>query len=550
MLRRIKPFWVLTGAGLLLAVVTVLYVSMDQGICPPTDSEHHTLNAQLFARTIHLFGISGLWELMRASYPGWPPGSYVLLYGPLAWLMGEGNQMVRLCALPLIPLLLWGVFRLNSALLGDRLSGTLAAALTIFSFGIAGQLRQVSIDLPATAAVLLAALALLRAQTWTRLRPSLLFGATCGLCLFCRVQAIFFLSGPALLTAFFAWQRCSDHGARARLVGRMALALLTAAAISSPWWFGHLRWLWDIMTSHLTPERIQPRGDPGFLPGLTFYAAALGRICGWPTLLSVIVTLPLLLKKSDPTHPRVEVLALVALVLGGLLGGALGIHREARYLLPAIPAMAVLAALGLRRLSRPWQGLLAAGLLLLTVGPTLLLSGFGLRGNSKLARHGVVEWGYSRIPVKVPSWEAAQEVARVLYRASGKNRQGDEIYLLLVQEEHMNYLPRITSFLAPQFPDLLFSYTNNLAITNSGRHLMERNQRWLFLLTETRHAFDLPLLWAAKKHRYKNPVPIRLYRVPPPHGLYRAVHRHNLKKYAVPTPPDSRPTSEAHSRDG
>ena len=34
-------------------------------------------------------------------------------------------------------------------------------------------------------------------------------------------------------------------------------------------------------------------------------------------------------------------------ILGGVLGCAAGVHREPRYLLPAMPALAVLAALGL-----------------------------------------------------------------------------------------------------------------------------------------------------------------------------------------------------------
>ncbi len=533
--RWLRPWMLLAAAAVPVALLTWRFVHNDPALCPPTDSEHHLLNAQLYARTLRLFGLPGLWQLWRDTYVGWPPAAYALFYAPLAALFGEANDTVEACNLALIPLLLWGSYRLGRRL-GDRLTGTLAALLVLFSLGVDGQLRQFSIDLPTAAVILLALLALHRNRHWQQPGPAALFGAACGLCLMTRVQAVFFLWGPALVTAVAALRAAPRGSARRRLLLHLGLAAAAALAGSCPWWFGRLGLLWQAMAAHLTTDTFEPRGDPRFFPGLYFYCTTLGRIAGWPTLLVALGTLPrlLLVRPRTPAAAdrRLMAASLLALVLGALLSLAAGIHREARYLLPAIPAVALLAALGLRPLHRrPWARI-SALLLLLTAGPTLLVIGEGLPQRTAWVRYGVLEWAYVRQPFHIPSVFAAQKAYRALLHASGNDEAGRGVYLLLVQQG--NYLPRITSFLVPRFPELLFSYTHNPKITNNAQHVAARSRRWLFLLSETARTFNLPLVWELPAGRHGNPCAIRLYRVPPPHRWYGIIDRRDLYRQQRP----------------
>ena len=529
MALRPTPLVVLTVAGLALALVTLAWIQADTAIGPPTDSAHHLFNAIFYARTLDLGGPSLLWQTMRVSYVGWPPAAYVLLYAPLAWLLGDDSQQVRMYGLALVPLLLWGTFHLGSLVCRDRRWGVLAAVLMLFSFGVVGHLRQVSIDLPAAAAALLALVALAHTRGLSRPGRTLLFGAACGLCLFTRVQSVFFLAGPVVVVAGTSLWRCAGWIERGRRLGWLAGAGLIAVSLSSPWWYGRLGLLWHVSTSHLNPARITPRGDPSLAAGLWHYAGALGKLAGWPTLLAAVAGLVLVAagcrrRRVWPTLP----LALAACVAMGVLGCALGIHREPRYLLPAVPVLAVLACLGLRQLPRVARNVTAGVVALAVVLPTLLTSVYPIAGNHWLARNGVVEWAYVRRALRVRSEVAAAAAALALQRVTKMDPRGGRSYLVFVQDARINFLPRLGSFLAPKLPELAFTSQMNPRIANLGWHLRQRKRRELFLMTEVETQLDLPQVWGARRLLYGNRSPIRLYRVPTWHKLRGAIDRFNV----------------------
>ena len=294
-----SPVWILVWAGLVTAALTAAWVVQDTGICPPTDSEHHLFNAILYARTMHLGGLPALWDLLRTTYVGWPPASYLLLYGPLAWAISDNAHMVRIYGVMLIPIIMWCTYSL-SLRFGSRRDGALAALLTLVTFGISGQMRQVSIDLPATAAVLLVLVSMLSTRHFQKTGATLLFGAAMGLCLFTRVQANFFLVGPLVLWTVTALMRAGSVRAGLSVITRLFLAALVALAVSSTWWAGHLTSLWHISTSHMDPTQVQPRGDPSFWAGLGYYLLSLGRLCGWPMVAAPLALLQVLTRQPPP----------------------------------------------------------------------------------------------------------------------------------------------------------------------------------------------------------------------------------------------------------
>lgn len=522
-----RPVWVLTVAGLLLALITILWVGMDYGICPPTDSEHHLLDAILFSRAYHPGGIGAVWEALRYSYVGWPPAANIFPYGLFGALFGDEAQSMRMYGLVFVPVLLWGTYRLGSDL-GGRLTGTLAAVITIFSFGISGQLRQVSIDLPATVTVLLAMVALVKSRGFSRPLATLLFGAACGLCLFTRVQSVFFLTGPALAVAVAGMWGARGWRRRGKRLGWMALGVGVALLVSAPWWYGRLDLLWHISTNHLDPKVITPRGNPGFGPGLWFYAGAVGRLNGWLVLFAAGLFLPLLVCRRNLREGKLGPLILATWIFGGVLGCTYGVHREARYMLPAVPAVALVAVLGCRALPRLAGNLATAALALSVVAPTLWFAAHGVWGRDPLAIHKILEWGYVRHPTYLSVTTAANKASRALYKASGGDRTGKGVYLLFVQEGHVNYLPRLGAYLVPSYPEMVFSFTNNIGMVNSHRHQRQRRLREMFILSETKKSLKLPVLWSIKAGKYGNLSTIRMYRVPPNHPFSRIVHRRHL----------------------
>lgn len=516
---RLSPAVVLTLAGLLAALLTGLWIGIDHAICPPSDSEHHLFNALLFGRSFQIGGWPVLWETTRLSYVGWPPASYVLLYGPLAALLSDAPQWIRAYGILLIPLLLFGTYRLGSQFL-DRRNAALAAVITLFSFGVMGQIRQVSIDLPAAAVVTLALLALYQSRRFERPGPALLLGAALGLGLFTRVQALFYLVGPGLLVFVLALFRAPGWPARLRVFALALLAGAVAVGVSSPWWSGNLRSLWLISTSHLDPTQVNPRGDPTFWEGVVFYGGALGRTGGWPVFLGVLALLPQLVQRR-----REEALMLLLSVAGGFLGLTLGVHREDRYILPALPSMAILAVMGLGCLRRRiWHHRLGAALLLCIVGPTLVFTGFGISFETLVAEKGFISWAYLRKPQRQNSVDRAMRAMRRELAKHGGDPSGTSLYLLFGQEKDANFIPRLGAYLLPELPAAAFAYSLNINMVNSPWHLGLRHRRQVFLVTEMRKVFhDLPLMWSVEPNTFSNRTPLRIYRVPKNHRFRKRI---------------------------
>ena len=534
-----RPALVLAGAGLFLAVITCFWVWRDTGIAPPTDSAHHLITSIIFSRSIDAGGLAGLWDTMRHFYVGWPPASYVLLYGPLGWLLGDQSQLMRLFGLALLPIFLWGTYRLCRSLGQGRKWSVLGAVLCIFSFGVAGQVRQVSIDLPTAAAVLLTMLALVRSAGPASPRRALLLGAACGLCLFSRVQSVFFLAGPILIFAATTLFEARSWRRRGERVLALCLSGAVAALVSSPWWSGRLRSLWKVSTDHLDPGQVTPRGDPEFWAGIWYYLGALGKLCGWPLLLLVLGTLPLLILRPG-SRRSITVRLVLPWIVGGIIGCAMGVHREPRYLLPVIPAMAALAVEGLSLLAGKRRELAGAALLLTVALPTILVMGFPVRHGHPLVKRGLVEWAYTRETVRVHSELAGRHAAAAILQSNNGDTSGANTYLLVQQDPKDQFMARLAVFLSPYLPKLMFSPLVNQQLINSPLHLRERRRRQVFVLAEGSFLLNLPFIWEIKRLAFGNERPVRLYRVRPNSKLRGPIWRTALRKRAKEPQPDPR----------
>jgi hypothetical protein len=198
-------------------------------------------------------------------------------------------------------------------------------------------------------ASLLSALLAFRAEATWRWAP--VSGLLAGLALLTKGAALFLLPMAPLLALLEVWQAPKRAGARRSAAAKLALwclGLVTAAAIWPAMWADPLgtarRAAEFIRTTGSTPHAPGNffLGQPVVDPGPLFYPVALGLRLGPATILGLLA----LVLFGVPARWRSAVGPLVLYV--ALLGSGLTISPKKvdRYILPLLPALGVLAALG------------------------------------------------------------------------------------------------------------------------------------------------------------------------------------------------------------
>lgn len=514
-LARLRPLHWLLLFGALLMAVQVLWIAGDRGIGPPPDSEHHLLLSQLYARALQLEGASGLWDTLRHTPTLWPPLTY-LFHGGLAALVGLEHRTVRALAVLLVPLLLWGVYRLGRALGGGPLSATLAALLTVWSIGVVGQMRQVALDFGAITTVVWSLSALLSTRGFTRLGASLWFGASVGLCLLGRTQALFFLTGPALLVIGETLWRGPSWAERARKLGRMVAGLGPLALVSAPWWAGRLGTFWSHVRDHVDTEETPVWGDPTLWGGVKQYVLDLGRTSVWLPLVLALALLPLLLRRGRARSAAL----LLAWVGGSVLFYASTVSRHPHYILPALPGLLLIVALGLGRLRLRLGAPLGALLLALVCGTTLAQSVYRDDGSSdlvwQLSQSGLGSYSYVRAPhVTTPAMRLAARLHPILDPLL--EGAGGKAYLLYVHDPRYCLLPRVVVHLMVRYPGLLYS-DNWRSFAVSPLHRRWRRRGPMLLLSAQKKP-GMKLVWSGEVNEENVDVFYYLYQVPKGHKV-------------------------------
>jgi hypothetical protein len=223
-----------------------------------------------------------------------------------------------------------------------------------------------------------------------------------------RIQALFFLLLPSAAVALTALVRAPDNRTRAHRGLGLLLGLGVLLGISSLLWIGRVDSFFGNLLDHVNPHKVRSfDAGPGFWDGMLFFAGSIGRTAGWPVALCALGCYPLLVRQRVRGH---ELLSLW--VLGGMMLYSLTVSREPRYIMPLLPAVALLAALGLERLPRSLVRPLGALLLLLCCLPTLLLAAHKL---DRPPWSGLFSTAYTRrvLPASPFCSTARQMVARL-----------------------------------------------------------------------------------------------------------------------------------------
>ena len=340
----------LCWAGLLLVlvlhlVVNALWINQDETF------RSWDMGAYLFA-AVHLFDVvqaepfEAVFRILRSKEGAIWPGGVFLPWVALSQVFGHSVAAFRSYNIFYMAVLLLAMFLLGRRLHSPR-AGLLAAALASLYPAIYGECRQFGADFPGTAMTALGMVTLLYTERFSRPGRSALFGLAVGAAVLVRAQAAFFLLAPSVLLLTAALVRPTTS--RSRVVISAALCLLSAAAATAVWWFGALTALMDSMIFH---ARATEDIRPGMEPSALFYLKVLPAMVT-PFLLLVLAAAVMALLQSRRRvfgwawlyDPRLA--PIWAWLAGGFLYVSLNRVRYMRYMLPLIPALALLTAVGL-----------------------------------------------------------------------------------------------------------------------------------------------------------------------------------------------------------
>ena len=305
-----------------------------------------------------------------------------VLYGPLGFLfdLSYGNVTEQFDK---DPAELWVVARTVAAALGmagvaatyaaaRRLwgvrEGLVAAAVLAFAFLAVAYSRVAVTDVGALAGVALALMWSVRAAEDGRTRDYALAGAAAGLAI-----AFKYTAGLVLLPLGIA-ALARLRADRLRPVAGLALAGLAAAlvfALLNPFVFGSLGDWWTDLRDQADVAASDPK--PGQESGgLSYYADSLTWGLGWAGIAAALAGAVLVLRRD-----LVRGLILVSLPLALFVYLALQSRYFGRWLLPAYPALAMLAGVAVARAGellprRSWRPAATAALALVVIAQPLL----------------------------------------------------------------------------------------------------------------------------------------------------------------------------------
>jgi len=246
-------------------------------------------------------------------------------------------------------LLLFSVYGIGRKL-GDRATGVLAAFFVSMYPLIFESSRQYGLDLPLTAIVCLALLLLLKTEHFSSLKYSVLLGVAAGIGMLIKGQFALFFAAP-----FLAILACSLKERRdkpnPRVFLNLSLFILIAALLASVWWIGRVKIAWDWLILHFSSR------------SRFFENTALTEMHDWKVYLYTLkvlvfdstgivlaavsaVSLAAFMRSKDKLRTFFFLWIIVPLFLFSFLI----VVKFDRFLMPFLPALAVISAWGIQQL--------------------------------------------------------------------------------------------------------------------------------------------------------------------------------------------------------
>jgi 4-amino-4-deoxy-L-arabinose transferase-like glycosyltransferase len=357
--------WLASNAG------DRLWLALDQGV-PAWDQSNHLSYSLLYGRALENpdFGNGDWWRQFWLLSPKYPPLTYLLAVPFQLWL-GWGNDQALWTNGLYSAILIVCVYGLGKKLFTPSV-GLWGATIMVLMPRLYHTRLQFLLDNPLLAFTILTFTCLTYWQDQKNIRQQWfwtgLLGLSLGLGLLTKQSILFYLFFPFSGIIFYLlWHR------QWLRLGQLIISFFVSALVWFPWY--RTNWLSLFSTaqnSNAIPASLE--GDPPLHTwrAWLYYWHDLPLAVSWVWLLPPLVGLILLMLKRLPTQ-NLDLTWQEArpglLWLGLYVGGTYFIcsaiyNKDSRYILPYLPALALLLAYGLTRWRGRWLWVRQATLIL------------------------------------------------------------------------------------------------------------------------------------------------------------------------------------------
>jgi hypothetical protein len=366
----------------------------------------------------------------------YPPFFYMTA-APFAWLVAPTADALLVVNMLYFGLLILSTYGIGRLAAGER-CGLLAAFLVSMVPILYGLSRQFLPELALVAMTTFAVFCLFWSESFRRRWPSLLLGVTIGLGMLTKWTLIVFLVGPLAIALYVALR----HATRARLLN-VVLAGMLALAIALPWYLYNL----ETLQAFLQFNRFQAPSLEGEAPVWTlaswlyYLRELLNQQVLLPFCLLYLLGIVLALRRC---RLNAYLWMLLAWVVIGYVVSTLFINKDTRYTLPYLPALALLAAIGLVQIRQVMVQRVGLALILLyallqyaglTVGLSDKVTGIPTEITGSLAQMPVTLYSetiHNASPARVENWQIDAILDALLADASGRAGLETPVQLVVI----------------------------------------------------------------------------------------------------------------------
>lgn len=238
---------------------------------------------------------------------------------------------------------------------------------------------------------------------------AILFGISLGLAFLLKQTALFFLFLPIVWLFFSCIKNCQWIS-----LTQFITSLFVAVLVFFPWY--RTNWLLTLTSGkRATIDSAIIEGDPPLntLPAWTFYGEVLPHLLSWYLLVIAIAGLFLYaLRQRNFSFPSFNKWRwLIVFLLGGYLLSSLNMNKHDRYILPLLPVISIILAVGLLAWRGSWQKYVRWGTISLAL-ILMLLNIFPLGGEFITAKLSPHYQNYPYMGEKYPHPQVIEEIIK------------------------------------------------------------------------------------------------------------------------------------------
>lgn len=308
---------------------------------------------QKTAEVIRVFGAP-----VKHSSVYWPNGlnlNAAIFY----FIFGKSLFAAKLSLLPYLFILLIATYLIGKAM-HSGFTGFLAGFILFMYPLIFESSRQFQLDFPLTAMVALNILLLLKSEDFKNRMFSFLFGIFLGWAMLIKGQAILFIFWPLVFVLFGAFTKIKadspGQSLSLKVLGNIFIFTITAVLVTSLWWGDKIGSMAQSLNEHVF--NAQKAAEASFTLDkkyslesigyhvITLYLSSLGPFF----FAAFIFSLPVFLKRKIRQKSTYLVWLIIPLLLFSLVFSI----KHARFLMPVLPAIALITAYGISQIKNKY----------------------------------------------------------------------------------------------------------------------------------------------------------------------------------------------------